>query len=154
MCDVAYQALSRLVQQWEGPGDEATCGPFGLQWYYSVLGRDRPRLVQHGLLWPPWIVFTSCWDNTLFHLSLSLSLSLSHTHTMCRNPSPLYMYVCTLYINHLLHAPYPLFPPTNEVLPVRKAYGKKERRVPLWTSRTLLSLALCACNELLPFEYF
>ena len=23
MCDVAYQALSQLVQQWEGPGDEA-----------------------------------------------------------------------------------------------------------------------------------
>ena len=24
MCDVAYQALSQFVQQWEGPGDEAT----------------------------------------------------------------------------------------------------------------------------------
>ena len=23
MCDIAYQALSQLLQQWEGPGDEA-----------------------------------------------------------------------------------------------------------------------------------
>ena len=23
MCDIPYQALSQLVQQWEGPGDEA-----------------------------------------------------------------------------------------------------------------------------------
>ena len=36
MCDVAYQALSQLVQQWEGPGDEATAIPHAGDWLHVV----------------------------------------------------------------------------------------------------------------------
>ena len=35
-----------------------------------LLDWDFPRSAQHGWLSPPWIVLTSCWDNTPSHLYL------------------------------------------------------------------------------------